>query len=403
MNHPTDPDDTQDARLGTQVGAYRLLRRLGVGGMGTVYLGERETGGFAQHVAIKIVHARSELDSVRERFEAEREILAGLRHPNIATLLGGGTTGDGLPYYVMEWIDGSVLTEHCERARLDTQARVRVLLAIAQALAHAHRHLVVHRDIKPSNILVAQDGTPKLLDFGIAKRLDDPGLTRAEAGPMTLEFAAPEQFRGERVTVATDVYQWGVLAFLLLTGRLPYDADPGNGYAWSRAVSENEPLSLARACAREERAAAVGDTGPVARSQRQLRGDLDAIVRRALEKSPARRFGSMDALAADLRAWLERRPVSAQRATAWYLTRRFLARHALAAALSAAALGTVVSGGAVAWHQADVAQTQAGARRRSRPLRRCAGAPRGRGFRISRRHVRGAGPGRRPRRSPVGQ
>ena len=351
-------EEVLEDRVGSRIGPYRLVQSLGAGGMGTVWLAEREQGGFTQHVALKIVHGTMGLALGRDRFDRERQVLAGMRHRHIAALLDGGTTADGLPWYAMEWVDGSLITDHCRRRVHTVEARVALLMAVAEALAHAHRNLVVHRDIKPSNILVTEDGMVKLLDFGIAKLLDGSHATRAAVGPMTPEFAAPEQFRGEVVSVATDVYQWGVLACVLLTGHFPYAQDPRSDYAWSRAVCETEPLKLERAFALAGAGAAWRDGESEARIRRVLRGDLDAIVRRALEKAPARRYGSMDALLADLQAWRERRPVSAQRATPWYFALRFLARNALACAVATFALAAIVASGVLALRQAALARAE---------------------------------------------
>ncbi|MCC6560013.1 MAG: serine/threonine protein kinase [Xanthomonadales bacterium] len=328
-------------RVGQQVDNYRLLRLLGSGGMGAVYLAERTEGGFRQHVALKLVRSQVQGGSVRLRFAHERQILAQLKHPNIAALLDGGETTDGAAYFTMEYVDGDSITEHCRERGLGVAARLQLLARVGAALAYAHRNLVVHRDIKPNNVLVDREGQVKLLDFGIAKLLLEApgaGLTQHLApGPMTPEYAAPEQFRGGHITAATDVYQFGVLMFRLLSGRLPYRADIRDAAAWAHAVTAEEPLRLAQALdtrrtgestsgQRHERIISSVEPGDYRRLRRALRGDLEAIVRKALAKSADDRYVSMDALVADLEAVSDGRPVSAQRPSALYHLSRFVQR-----------------------------------------------------------------------------
>ena len=300
--------DPQAPFVGRRIGPYSLTRLLGAGGMGAVYEGQRVDGGFRQTVAIKLVSGIH--PGLTARFERERQILAELRHPHIAQLLDGGETGDGMPYFALEYIDGRPITEYADAIDADVDARLRLLIEVAEALAYAHRRNVIHRDIKPSNILVSADGHVKLLDFGIAKLLkgdSGPTLTQQRMGPMTPEYAAPEQFHGSELSAATDVYQFGVLLFRLLAGRLPYRANADDGLAWARAVSEQEPLSLTSALKDARRAAgAATPSGEVTLRRFALRrgADLDAIVRRCLAKAPGARYPSMDALIADLQAYL---------------------------------------------------------------------------------------------------
>ena len=293
--------------VGRRIGAYSLTRLLGAGGMGAVYEGQRVDGGFRQTVAIKLVAGIH--PGLTARFERERQILAELRHPHIAQLLDGGETSDGMPYFALEYIDGRPITEFADAIGADVDARLRLLIEVAEALAYAHRRNVIHRDIKPSNILVSADGHVKLLDFGIAKLLkgeSGPTLTQQRMGPMTPEYAAPEQFHGAELSAATDVYQFGVLLFRLLAGRLPYRASSDDGLAWARAVSEQEPLSLTSALKDARRAAGAAASGEVTLRRFALRrgADLDAIVRRCLAKAPGARYPGMDALIADLQAYL---------------------------------------------------------------------------------------------------
>jgi serine/threonine-protein kinase len=315
-----------DARVGRSVGPYRLLRLLGAGGMGAVYLAERSVDGFVQRVALKVVRQALAGSAAKERFERERRILATLKHPGIALLFDGGQTADGQSFYTMEFVEGESVTDYCRTRLHDATSRVRLLLQVASALAHAHRNLIVHRDIKPSNVLVTGDGEAKLVDFGLAKPIGpqlDATMTHAGLGPMTPAYAAPEQFHDRAITVATDVYQFGVLCFVILSGRLPYRADPEDAIAWARAVTEEDPMTLAHAAARESEKPSSYIGNPA----RQLTRDLDAILRKAMAKDPANRYGSMDALIADLGAYLEGGPVSARRAGPVYFAWRFALRH----------------------------------------------------------------------------
>jgi eukaryotic-like serine/threonine-protein kinase len=342
---------------GTLIGSFKVEEQIGAGGMGVVFRASRVVGGFDQTVAIKLLLASGAKE--RERFRAEMEILASLGHPNIAQLVDGGETADGSLYLAMEYIDGVPLDEYCEQHALGTEERIRLLLDIAAALSYAHRNLIIHRDIKPNNILVSRaEGRPKLLDFGIARLFggaDDGSLTVQTFGPMTPIYAAPEQFRGQANTIATDVYQFGVMMFRLVSGGLPYDADPQDTLAWSRAVVEDEPLGLGKA----QRRADAGQPDAQRRPARSMPRDLDAIVQTTLKKNPDDRYGSIDLLIADLEAFLSGRPVSARHGGPWYHTQRFLSRHWLASSLAALALVSVLVSGGVAVSQAVVARAEA--------------------------------------------
>ena len=338
---------------GDRVGPYRLLTELGRGGMGTVYLAERADDAFEQRVALKIVRGVIASPSAVERFLAERRILARLEHPNIARLLDGGTTPEGAPYFVMERVEGEPLDAYCDRRRLGVRERLGLFVTVCEAVQHAHRNLVVHRDLKPSNLLVTAGGTVKLLDFGIAKLLDPTGdgagLTRRGELPMTPEYASPEQVRGEPVSVSSDVYSLGLLLYELLTGRR---AQPLASRGWEeieRAVCRTPATRPSAAFTR----GSAGD-GPSPdelaaerlstprRLRRRLRGDLDTIVLAALHKDPARRYRSVEALAADLRRHLDGRPVEARGDPLGYRARKLVGRHRLgmtAAALVVAGLG----------------------------------------------------------------
>ena len=294
--------------IGHRLGPYRLVRELGRGGMGAVYLAERDDREFDQRVAIKLLHPGLETPEVVARFHTERQILARLAHPAIARLFDGGTSADGRPYFVMELIEGRPIDVHCDAERLAVRARLALCLEVIAAVREAHRNLVVHRDLKPSNVLVTAEGRPKLLDFGVAKILEQEGAARPEgqpadltgpgrAGPMTLAYAAPEQILGQPVTTATDVYALGVLLYRLLTGRHPYPVEGRPAREVERLILEHRP----------ERPSAVVTQAGLAR---QLRGDLDTILLAALAKEPAERYGSVERLAADIELHLQGRPIT---------------------------------------------------------------------------------------------
>ncbi len=364
-------DAAANARLaGTRLGAFVLQRELGRGGMGQVWLAERADGAFQQRVAIKLLRNHWDRDEDVARFRAERQILAGLQHPNIAHLVDGGVSDAGLPWLALEFVEGSDLRSHCDARRLDLVQRLRLFLTVCAAVSHAHQRLVVHRDLKPSNILVGADGAVKLLDFGIAKLLD--AETAASATRVfTPEYAAPEQVRGEAVTTAVDVYALGLLLYELLTGRRPYRVEHSTPAAYEQAILQQEPTRPSLVVTRPAEGTAAEELAArrhldPRRLRRELRGDLDAIVLKALRKEPAQRYASVAELAADVQAWLERRPVAARRGNWRYRSGRFLRRHALAAGLAALALlglggGLVVAlvQRAEARHQRDIARTEA--------------------------------------------
>ncbi len=305
--------------VGRRVGPYRLARLLGKGGMGAVYLAEREQD-FEQRVALKLVRrGLADGDAVR-RFEAERQILARLEHPNIARLLDGGTTEDGTPYFVMELVDGEPIDRYCERHRLGVRDRLELCLKVCSALEVAHQSLVIHRDLKPGNILVDASGRAKLLDFGIAKLLRpdgaDPMATGTAPQALTLRYASPEQLRGEPVGTASDVYSLGVVLYQLLTGGLPCGLGELSHFELMRAVCEEDPKPPST----------VADSRTV---RRRLAGDLDSIVLKALRKEPRRRYASIEKLADDLRRHLDGLPVLARQGSFAYRARKFVRRHRL--------------------------------------------------------------------------
>ncbi|MEO6526257.1 MAG: serine/threonine-protein kinase [Gemmatimonadaceae bacterium] len=315
---------------GRRVGAHRIVRELGRGGMSRVYLAERADGVFEQRVALKLLRAGLDTEIDQTRFRLERQILASLAHPNIARLLDGGVAEDGLPYLVLEYVEGQPIDRYCEAHAPSIPDRLALFATVARATQYAHNSLVVHRDLKPSNIFVAADGTVKLLDFGLAKLLqpDDSRqqlATRAEHRWMTPEYAAPEQIRGEAVTTLVDVYQLGVVLYELLAGRLPFAAKTHSTRELETAILEEDP--------------------PLPSSNRPaLRGDLDAIVMKALAKEPLRRYASPTALVDDLLRYREGRPVLARRASAGYRLRKYIRRNKVGVTVGAVAAIALVGG-----------------------------------------------------------
>jgi tetratricopeptide (TPR) repeat protein len=342
------------AAIGRRIGAYRVTRVLGEGGMGAVYGAERADGAFEKQVAIKLLGPNRAIGEARRRFRAEQQILATLQHPGIAPLLDGGTTEDGVPYLVMEYVDGDPIDRYCDARNLGIDARLALFCDVCAAVAYAHRNLIVHRDIKPSNILVTPANEAKLLDFGIAKLLDDTvesvalTQTRADMRLLTPHYASPEQVRGEPVTTASDVYALGVLLCQLLSGALPYAFPSSRSREIERVVCTVEPRPPSELCTmtHEDRTpvqiAAARGTTP-ARLERLLRGDLDNIVLTALRKDPARRYGSAQELADDIRRHMQGRPVRARPDTWAYRTGKFVRRHLLAVGAGAAAVLLLVA------------------------------------------------------------
>ncbi len=325
-----------------RLGPYEIVRELGSGGMGTVYLAQRRDRQFEQQVAVKVVRRGMDSEEIVARFRQERQILARLEHPNVARLYDGGTTEEGLPYFVMEHVEGEPIDRYCEGRGLAVEERLALVRVVCSAVQYAHRNLVVHRDLKPNNVLVTPDGVPKLLDFGIAKLLDpasrELATTRLGERPLTPEYASPEQVRGEAITTASDVYSLGVLLFRLLTGRPPYRLEGAGWREVERIVCEQRPE-------RPSTAAVRGAEHPEAtrKLRRRLRGDLDNIVLRALEKDPARRYASVEQLEEDLRRYAEGLPVMARPAGLGYRLGKFVRRHR-AAAVTAALVLLLVAG-----------------------------------------------------------
>jgi non-specific serine/threonine protein kinase/serine/threonine-protein kinase len=327
-----EPDRPPD-----RIGPYRITREIGRGGMGAVYEGERDDGLFEQRVAIKVVKRGMDSHAVLRRFFAERQILARLQHPNIARLFDGGMAPGGRPYFVMEYLEGESIVLHCRRLNLSINARLDLFRTVCEAVEYAHSHMVLHRDLKSGNILVDPSGAPKLLDFGIARALDqesDSAALHTEFGQraMTPQFASPEQIRGGAMTTASDVYSLGLLLYELLTGTLPYDISSSLPAEQTRIVCEQLPKRPSGAVPRE--------------LSRQIRGDLDNVVLKALEKNPAMRYQRAVDLADDIRRVQRNLPVRARPSGLMYRARKYVSRHKRAVA--AAALVSIVLVAAVA-------------------------------------------------------
>ncbi|HLM03049.1 MAG TPA: protein kinase, partial [Pyrinomonadaceae bacterium] len=336
-NDGGDSHDATDDFIGRKIGVFELKKELGRGGMGAVYLAERADGEFRQKAAVKLIKRGMDTDFIVKRFRHERQILAALNHPNIAGLIDGGTTVDGLPYFVMEYVEGKPLYRFCDERKLSTTERLRLFRRLCDAVEAAHKLKVVHRDLKPSNILVKADGTPKLLDFGIAKILDTD-LASATLEPtatamrlMTPEYASPEQVCGEPVSPASDIYSLGVLFYELLTGHRPYRLRNRAMHEIHRAVCEEMPSVPSECLTSEDNLVPTGEAGaePAGKSttleiifsvrntdpenlRRELAGDLDKIVLKTLRKNPSERYQTAAELAADITRYLEKRPVAAE-------------------------------------------------------------------------------------------
>jgi non-specific serine/threonine protein kinase/serine/threonine-protein kinase len=332
--------------VGRRIGPYQVVREIGEGGMGAVYLAER-VDEFQQKVALKLLHREIASRAVISRFRHERQILAGLDHPNLARLLDGGATEDGQPYFVMEYVEGAPIDQYCRDRALAIPERLQLFRQVCAAVRYAHQSLVVHRDIKPGNILVTSEGTPKLLDFGIAKllRQDAPpqtvALTEMGVRLMTPQYASPEQVRGLTITTSTDVYSLGVVLYELLAGRLPYQFKTQSAAEVERMVCEQEPPKPSRV--------APADVA------RKLAGDLDTIVLKALEKDPHRRYGSVEQMSEDIRRYLEKAPITARPQTLQYRASKFVRRNRTAVVAGALVILSLGAGLIVSLRQTRLA------------------------------------------------
>ena len=326
------------ALAGQAIGPYRLLSPIAKGGMGSLWLAERSDGRFERQVAVKFLNLALAGRGGTERFKREGAALGRLSHPNIADLADAGLTPEGQPYLVLEYVDGEHIDQYCARHQLDGDARIRLFLEVLTAVAHAHANLIVHRDIKPSNVMVRGDGRVKLLDFGISKLLEDEGaptqLTREGLGPMTPEYAAPEQVNGEPITTATDVYGLGVLLYVLLTGQHPAGPGPHSAATLIRAIVEKEPQGLPG-------------------------GDPGTILAKALKKNPLERYRSVEAFRDDLNRYLKHEPIAARPDSFRYRAGKFVRRNRVAASLAALAAALLMAGVAGILIQTRAARVQA--------------------------------------------
>ncbi|MDX2181379.1 MAG: protein kinase [Bryobacteraceae bacterium] len=342
-----------------QIGSYKLLRRIGQGGMGMVYAACLVAEDFQKQVALKLVKPSLASSQILRRFRMERQLLAALDHPNIARLLDAGTSEEGAPYLVMEYVEGLPLDRYCETKSLSISERLKLFLTICDAVQYAHQNLIIHRDIKPSNILVTADGVPKLLDFGIAKLIrpeDEPEaeelkLTATDARPMSPHYASPEQARGEPITTASDIYSLGVLLYELLTGRLPYEFKVRSPAAIEKTICETVPSPPS-----EVDFKGMGEARDKLR--KRLRGDLDMILLMALRKEPQRRYSSVAHFAQDIRAFLDGRPVVAQSDTVGYRVGKFVRRHTAGVAAASLAILALIASTVVSVYFARVANRE---------------------------------------------
>lgn len=349
----------QPSLLGRMLGPYQVVGVLGRGGMGTVYAATRADGQFTRRVAVKTLRGAAGRAELEHRFRREGQIQAGMAHPNIAALLDAGVTEDGIPYLVMELVDGQPIDRYCESRRLDLAARLDLFRQVVQAVQHAHARLVVHRDLKPGNILVTPEGVVKLLDFGIAKLMDtgEDETATTSFHAFTTRYASPEQLRGEPISIATDIYNLGTVLFRLLTGRHPFEVDPRAPAAAAATICEEPALPPSRV-ASAGAAHAMG-LPSAERLQRLLEGDLDAIALMALRKEPERRYRTADAMADDILRYARRLPVLARPDSRAYRLRKFAARNRVATVAVTLAALAMLGGTGIALWQARAARTSA--------------------------------------------
>ncbi|MGZ5003001.1 MAG: serine/threonine protein kinase, partial [Chthoniobacterales bacterium] len=334
------PNNVEEPFAGRQFGSYQIMREIGRGGLGAVYLAARADDEYRKQVAIKLVRRGLDTEDILRRFRNERQILAQLDHPNIARLIDGGTTDDGLPYFVMEYVNGQPINGYCDANALSTTERLTLFRKVCSAVTYAHQNLVIHRDLKPSNILVTQEGEPKLLDFGIAKLLSAGDELFTQTIPalrvMTPEYASPEQIKGDKIMTTSDVYSLGVLLYELLTGQQPYRLKTRTPEQIARAITEQEPERPSTVLA-DNQQSEIGNP-------KSLRGDLDNIVLMAMRKEPARRYASVGQFSEDVRRHLTGLPVVARKDTVAYRTSKFVNRHRIGVAAAALVLLSLVGG-----------------------------------------------------------
>ena len=371
-------DEDDDSFIGMQFGAYKIERKIGTGGMAHVYLARRADNEFNQTAALKIIKRGMDTEEIIKRFKHERQTLANLDHQNIAKLIDGGTTERGLPFFLMEYIDGIPITEYCDHNKLSVDQRLELFIKVCSAVNYAHQNLIVHRDLKPSNILITGNGIPKLLDFGIAKLLSDEHssntmpLTREGSKLMTIEYASPEQVKGGKITTASDIYSLGVLLYELLTGHLPHNFKNKFPHEIEKVITSvypekpstiitkssktyNEDGELNEVSAEE---ISKLRSSNVEKLKRRLSGDIDKIILMALKKEPERRYSSVQQLSEDISHYVEGRPVSAHIDSLWYRSNKFISRHKLGAAAFVIINLLLISGIAAVIWQANIAKMQ---------------------------------------------
>ena len=372
----SDFESHRSAMIGRRVGSYQIVEWIGAGGMGEVYRAARADEQYQKQVALKLVRAGPDSPFVIGHFKNERQILASLDHPNIARLLDGGTTEDGVPYFVMELIDGQPIDEYCDAHSLSIPARLALFSQVCRAVQYAHQLLIIHRDIKPGNILMTPEGVPKLLDFGIAKILSeaegkshDPTVTALAA--LTPGYASPEQIMGKAITTASDVYSLGVVLYELLTGRPPYQISSRSPLEIARVVCESEPEKPSEAITRKSQVEdgtggvslssskirTMRDESP-AKLKKRLEGDLDNIVLMALRKEPLRRYASVDQFSQDIQRHLEHLPVIARKATLAYTGRKFVGRNRTSVAAAILVACSLIAGIVVSLREASIARAE---------------------------------------------
>ena len=374
LKHPVvnlKPGAPQQLQAGRRTGVYQIVEEIGHGGMGDVYRAVRADGQYTKEVAVKLVRGGFDSATVQERFRNERQILASLDHPNIAHLLDGGTSDDGVPYLVMELIEGERIDIYCDEQKLSITDRLRLFRSVCGAVQFAHQRLVIHRDIKPSNILVTKGGEPKLLDFGIAKILDQSGDAQTTVGQsMTPEYASPEQIRGETITTASDVYSLGIVLYQLVSGGCsPYGVNTPNPRDWSRTILEAEPQRPSQAVLKPkvvppgktkinlEPRSYAGEGSP-AKLRRRLQGDVDNILLMALRKEPQRRYASVEQFAEDIRRHLTGLPVIAAKDSWSYRTGKFVRRHRAGIIAAGLALVALIVGVGLILREARIARAE---------------------------------------------
>lgn len=356
-------EDSGDIMVGQKIGIYKIEKEIGGGGMGTVYLATRTDGKFEQKVALKMLRREFNNDNIRRYFRRESEIQAKLENPFIARILDVGTTGDGIPFIVLEYVEGVAVDKFCAENDLSLKERLKLFNKICQAVAHAHRNLIVHRDLKPSNILVNRDGEPKLLDFGISKLLGNEIIdktTLTALGAMTPEYASPEQIKGETVSTATDIYSLGVILYKMLTGHLPYDLKDKRNGEILKTVVEQEPVKPSIISGSNFQVSSSDKQNPQsATCNPQLKGDLDNIILKALAKESERRYKTVEEFSADIWRHLDGLPVSARPANLSYRASKFFRRNKISAIAAALILLSLIGGTTVALWQAREARAQA--------------------------------------------